>query len=72
MVGIGRTGPDPSMSHKTEDNIEIPMGTGINQPDGTRSSLLYNEYPFYLYQVPTFQFFISLLLYGYSEFVYLF
>ena len=54
MLGIGRTGPDPSMSHKTEDNIEIPMGTGINQPDGTRSSLLYNEYPFYLYQVSRF------------------
>ena len=59
------------MSHKTEDNLEIPMGTGINQPDGTRSSLLYNEYPFYLYQVSTFQIclFIFFLMYEDSEFV---
>lgn len=45
--GIGRTGPDPVMSYKTEDDVEIPMGKGVDQPEGSKSSLLYNEFIVY-------------------------
>lgn len=45
--GIGRNGPDPTMSYKLPDGTEIPMGKGINQPEGNNSSLLYNEFIVY-------------------------
>lgn len=46
MKGVGKTQPDPSMS-KFIENVEVPLGKGV--PTGCEnSSLLYNEYPFYV------------------------
>lgn len=44
--GIGRTYPDPEKSKILEDNVEVPLGTPIEDKN-TQSALLYNEYPFY-------------------------
>ena len=44
-LGVGLTSPDPSMTIKTEQDVEIPLGTPV-ETKMKNSSLLYNEYPF--------------------------
>lgn len=41
------TMPDPKESYTTPDGVEIPLGKGTKAEVGY-SSLLYNEYPFYI------------------------
>lgn len=48
--GLGRTAPDPTAAHTTKDGVVIPMGKG-QQSSVTNTSLLYNEYPSYCYDL---------------------
>ena len=40
--GHGKLMPDPNMSHKTDDGVEIPLGTPIENTE-LKTSLLHNE-----------------------------
>jgi len=44
--GIGRTAPDPAMTVKLDDGLEIPLGPGVTTSHQA-TSLLYNEYIVY-------------------------
>lgn len=71
-MGIGRTKPDPDQSLFIEDKIEVPLGKPISS-NINDTTLLYNEYPFFLYLELNFSYFIDLciflkyMLYNYSE-----
>ena len=43
--GLGRTHPDPNEAFKLEDDVELPMGKGVDS-GLSYTSLLYNEYFF--------------------------
>ena len=46
-AGLGQTHPDPSKDITLPDGVVVPQGKGVNS-NITHSSLLYNEYPYYL------------------------
>jgi len=70
-MGIGRTKPDPAESLFIEDKIEVPLGKPISS-NINDTSLLYNEYPFFLHleiKLILFRFFLLIkhLMYYYSK-----
>lgn len=46
-LGRGRTQPDPQNVYKTEDGVEVPLGTGVPADLNKPLALLYNEYIVY-------------------------
>jgi len=61
-MGIGRTKPDPDQSLFIEDKIEVPLGKPISS-NINDTTLLYNEYPFFLHLEFNFSYFIDLCIF---------
>lgn len=44
VKGVGMTTPDPNYVKTIHEKVEVPVGKGVKS--NTKSTLLYNEYPF--------------------------